>query len=207
MINPATDNAPDSVYQSLDQCEAHPYTAGEYAGRLAWEWAQRLMIRSSPRRSYRWRRFWLRCFGANIGPHSSIKPSVRILYPWLLTMDAYSILSEGVTVYNLGQVSIGEHTVVSQDVYLCAGTHDYTKPNLPLLRPSITIGRGVWICAGAYIGPGVTIGDNSVVGARAVVVKDVPPRVVVAGNPARVVKKRAMGVVQPVESGHGEGAS
>ena len=122
-------------------------------------------------------------------------------------MDAYSILSEGVTVYNLGQVSIGEHTVVSQDVYLCAGTHDYTKPNLPLLRPSITIGRGVWICAGAYIGPGVTIGDNSVVGARAVVVKDVPPRVVVAGNPARVVKKRAMGVVQPVESGHGEGAS
>jgi putative colanic acid biosynthesis acetyltransferase WcaF len=194
MIDPPTNKEPDSVYQCLDQCEAHPYSAREYAGRLAWEWAQRLMIRPSSRRSYRWRRFWLRRFGATIGPHSSIKSSTKILYPWLLKMDAYSILSEGVTVYNLGQVSIGEHTVVSQDVYLCAGTHDYTKPNLPLLRPSITIGRGVWICAGAFIGPGVTIGDNSVVGARAVVVKDIPSGVVVAGNPARVVKRRSMDV-------------
>ena len=56
----------------------------------------------------------------------------------------------------------------------------------------IVIGSGVWVCAGAFIGPGVTVGDNSVVGARAVVTRDVPPGVVVAGNPARVVKARKM---------------
>src|SRR5204863_7653015 len=87
-------------------------------------------------------------------------------------------------------VSIADHSVISQDAYLCAGTHDYTQPTLPLLRPPITIGHGVWIAAGAFIGPDVTIGDNSVVGARAVVMKDVPPGVVVAGNPARVIKQR-----------------
>ena len=86
-------------------------------------------------------------------------------------MGQHSTLSEGVNIYNLGTVSIGDHTVISQDVYVCAGTHDYTQPGLPLLRPSIRIGSGVWICAGAFIGPGVSIGDNSIVGARAVVLE------------------------------------
>jgi putative colanic acid biosynthesis acetyltransferase WcaF len=75
---------------------------------------------------------------------------------------------------------------------VCAGTHDYTKPNLPLERPPIAIGSGVWIAAGAFIGPGVTVGDNTVVGARAVVMSDVEPGVVVAGNPAKVIKQRPM---------------
>ena len=108
-------------------------------------------------------------------------------------MAPWSILSNGVTVYNLGPVRIGSHTVISQDAYLCAGTHDYHQPNLPLERQPITIGNGVWVCAGAFIGPGVTIGDNSIIGARAVVMKDVPPGVVVAGNPARIIKNREMG--------------
>ncbi len=102
------------------------------------------------------------------------------------------MLGDHVHVYNLGPITIGDHTVISQDVYLCAGTHDYTQPDLPLVRPSITIGSGVWICAGAFIGPGVTIGDNAIVGARAVVTKDVPPGMIVAGNPARVIKVRPM---------------
>ncbi|MBL4700719.1 MAG: hypothetical protein JKX85_05610 [Phycisphaeraceae bacterium] len=102
------------------------------------------------------------------------------------------MLSEGVTVYNLGQVTIGSHTVLSQDVYLCAGTHDHTKPTLPLQKPTITIGSGVWICAGAFIGPGVTIGNNAVIAARSVVVKDVPAGMIVGGNPAKVLKPREM---------------
>jgi len=95
-------------------------------------------------------------------------------------------------VYNLGEVRIGSHTVISQDAYLCAGTHDYTKPDMPLQLTPITIGSGVWVCAGAFVGPNVTVGDNSVVGARAVVTKDVPPGMVVGGNPARVIKPRPM---------------
>ena len=95
-------------------------------------------------------------------------------------------------IYNLGPVTVGAHTVISQGSYVCAGTHDFTRPELPLLRPPITIGAGVWIAAQAFIGPDVTVGDNSIVGARAVVTKDVPPGMIVAGNPARVIRPRPM---------------
>lgn len=102
------------------------------------------------------------------------------------------MLSERVEIYNLGEVAIGSHTVLSQDVYVCAGTHDYTRPDLPLIRSTISIGSGVWICAGAFIGPGVVVGDNAVVGARAVATKAVPAGTIAAGNPAKVVRERPM---------------
>ncbi|MCA9291928.1 MAG: hypothetical protein KDA25_12420 [Phycisphaerales bacterium] len=121
-----------------------------------------------------------------------IRRTTTVWHPWLFRIGRFSLLSDHVVVYNLGEVSVGEHTVVSQDVYLCAGTHDHTRPDLPLVRATIRIGSGVWICAGAFIGPGVTIGDNCIVGARAVVMKDVPPGVIVVGNPARIVSERPM---------------
>ncbi len=77
-------------------------------------------------------------------------------------------------------------------MHLCAGTHDYADPSMPLLKPPITVGDQAWVCADAYIGPGVTIGEGAVVGARAVIVKDVPPWTIVAGNPARPIKKRVI---------------
>ena len=140
---------------------------------------------------------WLGLFGCQMTRTSLTKATTRIMHPWLLKMGEHCALAEGVTVYNLGLVTIGDHTVVSQNVHICAGTHDYTKADLPLIRPPIVIGNGVWVCADAFIGPGVTIGDNSVVGARAVVMKDVPAGMVVAGNPARVIKTRKMDGAQP----------
>ena len=125
-----------------------------------------------------------------MGKAAAVHSTTKILHPWLFEMGDWSNLSSNVVVYNLGPVKIGHHTVVSQDAYLCAGTHDYTVPTLPLRREPITIGSGVWVAAGAFIGPGVTVGDNTVVGARAVVMKDVPGNVVVAGNPAKVLKSR-----------------
>lgn len=95
-------------------------------------------------------------------------------------------------IYNLGAFTLGNRSIISQDVYVCGGTHDYTSPTYPLLRRDVVIEDDVWICAGAFIGPGVRIGQGAVVGARAVVVKDVPPWTVVAGNPAREIKKRVL---------------
>lgn len=180
------------VFQRLDQTAGYPYKLSDYIKRFSWQWVQRLLIRPSFRRSHNWRRFVLNRFGAKIHRTSGSKASTHIWHPWLFEMDEYSMLSEGVVVYNLGQVTIGKHTVLSQDVYLCAGTHDHTKPNLPLQKPPITIGSGVWICAGAFIGPGVTIGDNAVIAARSVVVNDVPPGMIVGGNPAKTIKPRHM---------------
>jgi putative colanic acid biosynthesis acetyltransferase WcaF len=183
---------PPEIFQRLDRCALAPYPAVWYVKRLAWEWIDRLLLRRSPRRASGWRVFWLRAFGARIGPHCNIRPGVRVVHPWLLTMGQWSCLGDGTVVYNLGQVTLGEHTVLSQEVYVCAGTHDYTQPNLPLQRPETVIGSGVWICAQAFIGPRVRVGDNSIVAARAVVVKDVPAGVIVGGNPARVLKPRPM---------------
>src|SRR6266550_1783749 len=66
--------------------------------------------------------------------------------------------------------------------HICAGTHDHTKPDFPLLRPPITIGPEAWVCADAFVGPGVTIGEGAILGARAVAMKDVNPWTIVVGN-------------------------
>ena len=130
------------IFQQLDRTAARPYAPREYLARAAWALVQALLIRPSPPRAYAWRRFWLRCFGATLAPHSGIRPTVRITHPWLLTLGDWSLLGDRVTVYNLGRVTVGDHTVVSQNVHLCAGTHDHTQPNLPLVRATITIGGG-----------------------------------------------------------------
>lgn len=113
-----------------------------------------------------------------------------IMYPWLLTLGEHASLGDGVLVYNLGPIRIGDNTLISQRVHLCGGTHDHTVSDLPLVRSSIVIGSGVWVCAEAYIGPGVTVHDGALIGARAVVVKDIPSGMIAVGNPAKVVKKR-----------------
>jgi len=110
--------------------------------------------------------------------------------PWNLNIGDWSSIGEYAFIYNLGKVTIGKCATVSHRAHLCAGTHDYQDPSLPLLRPPIFIGDQAWICADAYIGPGVSVGEGAVIGARAVVVKDVAPWTVVAGNPARVLKRR-----------------
>ena len=79
---------------------------------------------------------------------------------------------------------------ISHRAHLCAGTHDHTKADFPLLRPPIVIGPEAWICADAFVGPGVTIGEGAVVGARAVAMKDVRPLGIVIGNPARESGRR-----------------
>jgi putative colanic acid biosynthesis acetyltransferase WcaF len=90
------------------------------------------------------------------------------------------------------QIELGEYTTVSQYAHLCAATHDYTKPTMPLVSKPIRIGARAWVAAGAFVGPGVAVGEGAVVGARAVVVKDIPEWTVVAGNPAVQIKKRLL---------------
>ena len=93
---------------------------------------------------------------------------------------------------NLGKVTIGEKATVSHRVHVCAGTHDYTDPALPLLRPEIRIGNQTWICANTFIGPDIEIGEGAVIGAGTVMVKDAESWGVYAGNPAKYIKKRIL---------------
>lgn len=149
-------------------------------------------FRFSPRIFFSWRCFLLRRFGAKVGKAVHIYNSATIYMPWNLEMGDWSSIGEHAFIYNLGKVIIGSRVTISHMTHLCAGTHDYENKILPLLKLPIVIKDYAWICADAFIGPGVTIGEGAVVGARAVVVKDVEPWSVVAGNPAVFIKKRVL---------------
>ncbi len=125
-----------------------------------------------------------------IGRNVQIHPSVCIAIPWNLEVGDWSAIGFDALIYSLGPVRLGQRVTVSQRAHLCAGTHDFRDPAMPLIKPPITIQDDAWICADAFVGPGVEVGRGAVVGARAVVVKDVADRVIVAGNPAREIGKR-----------------
>jgi putative colanic acid biosynthesis acetyltransferase WcaF len=172
--------------------QATKYSRIEMVRRLLWIVGQSL-FRLSPRPFFACRRLILRCFGATVGAHVHTYPSTRIYFPWNLRIGNWSAIGENALVYNLGPVTIGQKVTISHGAHLCAGSHDYTRADMPLLKPPITISDQAWICADAFVGPGVVVSEGAVVGARAVVMKDVEPWTVVAGNPARFIKKRQLG--------------
>ncbi|HZY79659.1 MAG TPA: putative colanic acid biosynthesis acetyltransferase [Cyclobacteriaceae bacterium] len=163
------------------------YSTKEIILRAIWAVVEPVFFRLSPRLFYSWRNMILRLMGAKLGKNVRVFPTTKITFPWLLTTGDNVVISWNVRVYNLGTITIGSGTVVSQHAHLCGGTHDHRSPDFTLLRTGLTIGSKCWIAADAFVGPGVVIGDRAIVGARAVVVHNVEPRTIVAGNPAKVV--------------------
>jgi len=94
----------------------------------------------------------------------------------------------------IGPVRIGNHVNLAQGITVTALNHNFSDPDRRIDEQGIsttpvTIGDDIWIGANAVILPGVSIGNHSVVAAGAVVTKDVPPRSLVAGVPARIIKE------------------
>jgi putative colanic acid biosynthesis acetyltransferase WcaF len=167
------------------------YERGELIARVLWS-AAGPFFRCSPRPMFAWRRAILRLFGATVGAHVHVYPSARIFLPWNLEIGDWSSVGDDAFIYNLGLVRVGKRVTISHRAHLCAGSHDYRRADMPLLKPPISIGDDAWICTDAFIGPAVTVGEGAVVGARAVAVRDVPPWLVVAGNPARPIGTRTL---------------
>lgn len=104
----------------------------------------------------------------------------------------YVYANFNLTLVDDGNIDIGDNVMFAPNVTVITATH----PVLPSLREKglqfnvdVKICNNVWIGAGAIIMPGITVGENSVVGAGSVVTKDVPPNTVVVGNPARVLRE------------------
>ena len=135
----------------------------------------------------------LRCFGARVGKGVKVMPSVRIWAPWNLVLEEESTFGHHVDCYCVDTVRIGAHATVSQYSYLCTATHDVSDPNMKLVTKPITIEDQAWVCADVFVGPGVTIGEGAVAGARSVVVGDVEEWTIVAGNPAEPIRQREIG--------------
>jgi putative colanic acid biosynthesis acetyltransferase WcaF len=166
-----------------------------FRGRPAWFvqlwWlVQATLFAGSPQFMYGWRRFILRCFGAHIGKGVIMRPSVKITYPWKLHIDDYSWVGDQVVLYTLGPIHIGANTVVSQNSYICTGSHDEALPNFAIYAKPIAILAEAWVASDVFIAPGVTVGAGAVVGARSSVFHDVPEGMVVAGNPAKPLRPR-----------------
>jgi len=196
-----TDEPQPEWRAQTEKTQNWPYSPKVYVLRVIWAVVHATIWKVA------WKRFrWMRSamVGAMGGKLKSLTVNFAgsswIEMPWDAEFGDEVAIGPRVHLYNLGGVSIGSNTVLSQDVYVCGGTHDYTDPTYPLLRKKIWIGHSVWIGAGAFIGPGVRVGDGAVVGARAVVVKDVDPWTVVAGNPAKFIKRRQMKPAAPPAS-------
>jgi putative colanic acid biosynthesis acetyltransferase WcaF len=158
--------------------------------RLLWQTVWLLLFRPTPTPLHAWRCWLLRCFGAQIHPSCHVYSSVRVWAPWNIEMSAHSCFGPDVNCYSMALISLGERVVVSQGAHLCSGSHDYTQESFQLFAEPICIGSDAWICAEAFLGPGVQIGEGAVIGARAVVTHSQPPWYVCAGNPARPLKPR-----------------
>ncbi len=115
----------------------------------------------------------LRAFGADIGTDVVIRHRVRVLWPWKLTIGDNCWLGEDSWFLNLEPITVGADVCVSQGVFLCTGSHDRHDPAFEYDNAPIDVQRGTWLGAHACILRGVTIGEETVVGARALVARDV----------------------------------
>lgn len=138
-----------------------------------------------------WRRMVLKAFGAKVSPSARVYPGVKIWYPPNLTLGNHAVIGPGVILYDMDRMEIGDYAIVSQRAHLCGGTHDPDDPHFQLQPKPIVIGAKAWVAAEAFVGPGVTLGEGAVLGARGCAFKDLAPWTIHGGNPAKFIRERA----------------
>jgi putative colanic acid biosynthesis acetyltransferase WcaF len=158
--------------------------------RVLWALGWLLLARWTPPPLHRWRAAVLRMFGATVGRGARVYSSACIWLPANLVIGEHSVLGPRVRCYNQGRITIGNRVTVSQDASLCASSHDVSDRHFQLVLRPIAIGDDAWIAAEAFVGPGVSVGEGAVLGARGVTARDLAPWNVYVGNPARQIKLR-----------------
>lgn len=137
-----------------------------------------------------WRVKLLRLFGACIGQGVIVKPGVKVKFPWRLAIADHCWIGENVWIDNLAMVTIGSSSCLSQGVYLCTGSHNWSKDTFDLIIKPIVIGEQVWVGAFCTVAPGVTIAPGSVCAIGSVITKQTGRWEVWAGNPCIKIKDR-----------------
>lgn len=148
-------------------------------------------------------RVWLlRAFGARIGRGVTIKPRLRVKFPWQLQVGDHVWLGENVWIDNLAPVTLGSHVCVSQGAYLCTGSHDWASPTFALVVRPIVVGDHAWICARANLAPGTRVGEGAVVTLGATASGRLEPWQVFSGAPVGPVWSRPRTVPPVSEDRH-----
>ena len=123
-----------------------------------------------------------------MGEGSHVSAPLTAVRPHCVRIGRNVIVMPGCLMMSAGGITIDDGAMIAANVQLISNNHDLYERQVITCRP-VHIGKNAWIGAGSTVLPGVTIGDNAVVGAASVVTKDVPADTVVAGNPARFIKK------------------
>jgi putative colanic acid biosynthesis acetyltransferase WcaF len=163
-----------------------------YPVRALWLMIEALVMLNPVLTSYALKRWLLRRFGARIGKHVVIKPNVHVKYPWRLEVGDNAWIGERSWIDNFVDVRIGANACVSQGAYLCTGNHDWSDPGMGRTVAPITVEDGAWVGGFARVGPGVTVGEEAVVGLGAVLLEDAEPSGIYLGNPAVKVGERTL---------------
>ncbi|HTE25954.1 WcaF family extracellular polysaccharide biosynthesis acetyltransferase [Flavitalea sp.] len=185
------------IYQDLSSFKVPAtFRGGSKVKVQLWWIVQDTIFRLSPQVLFKWRAFLLRLFGAQIGKNVNIRPSVKVTYPWKLTVGDNTWIGDDCVLYNLGQITIGNHVALAHKVYVNTGGHEYHKSTFDIFQKPVVIEDQCWITNDVYIAPGVTIGKGSIIAARSSVLKDMPEGKICAGTPAKPIKDRIPQQVQ-----------
>lgn len=155
-----------------------------------WKFINATVFRWTPNQIKKIRILLLRLFGAKLADTVNINRTAKIELPWNLKMGHLSSLGENSWIYCLNTIEIGDKCCIGKDVSLITGSHSLESSQFELTTKPIKINDCCWIATGSYILPGVILEDFSVVGALSVVVKNTEKFDVIAGNPAKFIKKR-----------------
>jgi putative colanic acid biosynthesis acetyltransferase WcaF len=158
--------------------------------RTLWNLTWLALAAWTPPPMFAWRRLLLRLFGARIAPTALVYGSTRIWFPENVELGNYVQIGPRATLYSMAKIVVEDYAFVSQGAHLCCGSHDIESPYFQTIAKPIRVKRRAWVAAEAFVGPGVTIGEGSVLGARGVAFRDLDAFGVYAGNPAKFIKPR-----------------
>lgn len=120
--------------------------------------------------------------------NAAVNTPLTVVRAHMVKIGCRVVIMNGCLMMAAGGITIDDDAQIAANVQLISNNHDLDNRQIITCKP-VHICRRAWIGAGATILPGVTIGENSVVGAGSVVTHDVEPNTIVAGNPARVIRK------------------
>ena len=168
------------------------FSLGNKLARLAWGVAWLVLARFTPPPLHGWRRLVLKAFGAEVAKGARVHGSAMIWLPANLALGENCLIGPRVRLYNQGRIRVGARSVISQGAHICASTHDVSDPHFQLMLRPVAIGAQCWIAAEAFVGPGVTMHDRSVLAARGALFGDAAADTIYRGNPAAAIKPREL---------------
>jgi maltose O-acetyltransferase len=149
-------------------------------------------LNSTPNEDLGLRRMVLQALLGSLGDFAQIKSPFSCDYGWNIHIGHRGFINYGCVFLDCSSIRIGDDAQIGPGVHIYTALHPLDGPTrqkgLEAAKP-VTIGHNVWLGGSCVICPGVSIGDNTVVGAGGVVVRNLPPNVLAVGNPCRVIRR------------------